>query len=98
MTPPVVRSGTRGRNGLADPVRGVAGVFTALGFDGLGAEVFRDLVIARIVEPTSLLDSGRVLRDLGQSPASHATMKRTLGRAAACKYRDQLSIRSPRAS
>ena len=68
----------------------LASVFTALGFDGLGDEVFRDLVIARVIEPTSLLDTGRVLRDLGQSAASYATMKRTLGRAAAGKYRDQL--------
>ena len=40
--------------------------------------MFRDLVIARVVEPTSLLDTGRVLRDLGRAPASYATMKRTL--------------------
>lgn len=69
----------------------LAGVFTMLGFDGLGDEVFRDLVIARVVEPTSLLDAGRVLRDLGQSPASYATMKRTLGRAASGKYRDRIA-------
>lgn len=69
----------------------LASVFTALGFDGLGDEVFRDLVIARVVEPTSLLDAGRVLRDLGQAPASYATMKRTLTRAAAGKYRDQVA-------
>ena len=69
----------------------LASVFTALGFDGLGDEVFRDLVIARVVEPTSLLDAGRVLRDLGQPAASYATMKRTLGRAAADKYRDRIA-------
>jgi hypothetical protein len=66
-------------------------VFTALGFDALGDEVFRDLVIARVVEPTSLLDAGRVLRDLGRDPASYATMKRTLGRVAAGRYRDQVA-------
>jgi hypothetical protein len=69
----------------------LAEVFTALGFDGLGDEVFRDLVIARVVEPTSLLDAGRVLRDLGQAPASYATMKRTLARAATGKYRDRVA-------
>lgn len=69
----------------------LASVFTALGFDGLGDGAFRDLVIARVVEPTSLLDAGRVLRDLGQTPASYATMKRTLGRAAAGKYRDRVA-------
>lgn len=50
-----------------------------------------DLVVARVVEPTSLLDAGRVLRDLGQAPASCATMKRTLGRAAAYKHRGQVA-------
>jgi hypothetical protein len=67
------------------------GVFTALGFDGLGDEVFRDLVIGRVLEPTSLLDAGRVLRDPGRVPASYATMKRTLGRAAAGEYRDRIA-------
>src|SRR4051794_28323900 len=69
----------------------LAGVFTNLGFDAIGDEVFRDLVIGRVVEPTSLLDGGRVLTDLGRVPASYATMKRTLGRAAAGKYRDQIA-------
>jgi hypothetical protein len=58
----------------------LAGVFTALGFDALGDPVFTDLVIARVVEPTSLLDVGRVLTDLGRTPASYATLKRTLKR------------------
>ena len=35
-----------------------------------GSQVFRDLVIARVVEPTSLLDTARVLTDLGRTPAS----------------------------
>jgi hypothetical protein len=69
----------------------LASVFTALGFDALEDEVFRDLVIARVVEPTSLLDAGRVLRDLGRAPASYATMKRTLGRAKPGGYRDQIA-------
>jgi hypothetical protein len=43
--------------------------------------VFRDLVIARVVEPTSLLDTARVLTDLGRRPARYSTMKRTLARA-----------------
>jgi hypothetical protein len=69
----------------------------------VGDEVFRDLVIARVVEPTSLLDTGRVLTDLGRVPASHPTMKRTLTRAVrtseassatdagARSYRDQIA-------
>ena len=69
----------------------LAGVFTGLGFDVLGDQVFADLVIARIVEPTSLLDSGRVLADLGRSAASYATMKRTLQRAKADDYRAKIA-------
>lgn len=69
----------------------LAGVFTDLGFDALGDEVFRDLVIARVVEPTSLLDAGRVLTDLGRVPASYATMKRVLSRSGAGGYRDRVA-------
>ncbi len=61
----------------------LAGVYASLGFDAVGDAVFRDLVIARIVEPTSLLDTARVLTDLGRRPASYATMRRTLARAVA---------------
>ena len=66
----------------------LAAVYAQLGFGVVGDEVFADLVIARVVEPTSLLDSGRVLTDLGQRPAGYATMKRTLARAAEGGYRD----------
>ena len=66
-------------------------VYAALGFGAVADEVFRDLVIARIVEPTSILDTGRVLTDLGQVPVSEKTMRRTLGRAQQRKYRDQVA-------
>jgi len=38
------------------------GVFGDLGFGALGDHVFRDLVLARVVEPTSILDAGRSWR------------------------------------
>lgn len=57
----------------------LAGVYDQLGFDALGDEVFCDLVVARIVEPTSLLDIARVLGELGRPAASYNTMRRTLG-------------------
>jgi hypothetical protein len=41
-------------------------------------EVFRQLVLARIIEPTSKLDSLRVLEEVGLSPLSYATVKRRL--------------------
>jgi hypothetical protein len=54
--------------------------YRVLGFeDATGREeVFRQLVLARIVEPTSKLDSARVLEEIGVAPASYATLKRRL--------------------
>ena len=69
----------------------LAGVYTDLGFDTVQDVAFRDLVIARIVEPTSILDTGRVLTDLGQAPVSERTMRRTLARAQDRGYRDQIA-------
>lgn len=70
-------------------------VFTDLGLDALGDGVFRDLVIARIVEPISILDTGRVLSDLGARAASEKTMRRTLARCAGGEdsdgYRDTVA-------
>ncbi len=66
-------------------------VYDALGFAAVGDETFRDLVIARIVEPTSILDTARVLTDLGQRPASEKTMRRTLTRCLGKGYRDQIA-------
>jgi len=67
------------------------GVFGDLGFGALGDDVFRDLVLARVVEPTSILDAGRVLADLGRKAASDKTMRRTLARCADRGYRDKIA-------
>ena len=69
----------------------LAGVYADLGFDVVADEVFRDLVIARIVEPTSLLDVDRVLADLGRVAVSLSTRKRTLRRCRTGDYRDQIA-------
>jgi len=69
----------------------LAGVYADLGFGALGDEVFRDLVIARVVEPASLLDTGRVLAELGRVSASLSTRKRTLRRCFDGNYRDRLA-------
>jgi hypothetical protein len=55
-------------------------VYAVLGFERAagGDEVFRQLVLARIIEPTSKLDSLRVLQETGIAPASYATLKRRL--------------------
>jgi hypothetical protein len=69
----------------------LAEVFDSLGFGVLADDTFRDLVIARVVEPTSILDTGRVLTDLGHRPASEKTMRRTLTRCARGGYREQIA-------
>lgn len=70
--------------------------YDALGFDeaASGDEVFWDLVLARIIEPTSKQDSLGVLEEIGVHAASYATLNRRLpvyadqswrrGLAAAC--------------
>jgi hypothetical protein len=67
------------------------GVYGDLGLGALGDDVFRDLVLARVVEPTSILDAGRVLADLGRKAASDKTMRRTLARCADRGYRDTIA-------
>jgi hypothetical protein len=56
----------------------LAHAYRALGFDGAtgGDEVFRQLVLARIIEPTSKLDSARVLEETGISAPSYRTLLR----------------------
>jgi hypothetical protein len=67
-------------------------------FDGLGFaaaaegdEVFRCLVLARIIEPTSKIDSLRVLDEVGISPPSYATVKRRLAAYATDSWRERLA-------
>ena len=63
-------------------------VYDWLGFDAVGDAVFRDLVIARIVEPTSKLDASRVLADLGAAPVSYKTIDRHVRAIHASGHRD----------
>jgi hypothetical protein len=69
----------------------IGAVFDDLGFGVVGDECFRDLVITRVVEPTSLLDVDRVLADLGRTAASLSTRKRTLKRCQEGSYRSQIT-------
>jgi hypothetical protein len=75
---------------LCDALRGA---YTTLGFDDAtgGDAVFRDLVAARIIEPTSKLDSLRVLSEVGIDPASYATVKRRLPVYAEPSWRQRLA-------
>jgi hypothetical protein len=54
--------------------------YDVLGFTAAagGDEVFRQLVLARIIEPVSKLDSLRVLAEAGVAAASYPTLNRRL--------------------
>jgi hypothetical protein len=65
----------------------VLGLDAAAGGDG----VFRDLVLARIIEPVSKLDSLRVLEEAGVAPVSYRTVERRLPAYAQEAWRQRLS-------
>ncbi len=67
--------------------------YRALGFDGAtgGDEVFRQLVLARIIEPTSKLGSARVLEETGISAPSYRTLLRRLPIYAKDSWRQKLA-------
>ena len=71
----------------------LAAVYDRLGFDAVGDEVFRDLVIARIVEPTSKADAPRLLADLGAKTLSYRTIQRHVAKIGTGKYRDVIAGR-----
>lgn len=65
----------------------LAGAYDRLGFDVINDDAFAQLVLARVVEPTSKADSLRVLDELGVPHASLRTMFRSLRRAEDHGYR-----------
>jgi hypothetical protein len=67
--------------------------YTRLGLDHAagGDEVFRDLVLARIIEPTSQQDSLRVLAEVGVEVVSYRTVTRRLPVFAKHTFRQALS-------
>jgi len=71
--------------------RVVTNAYRQLGFDQVDDEVFTSLVAARIIEPTSKLDTVRVLSELG-IPAPHVnTLYNCLRRFVRRDYRGRLS-------
>lgn len=58
----------------------ITAIYKGLGFTAATAadEVFYQLVAARLVEPTSKMDSLRVIEEMGIDPVSYATVKRRL--------------------
>jgi hypothetical protein len=67
--------------------------YEVLGFETAtgGDEVFRALVLARIIEPTSKLDRLRVIEEAGIDPPSYATLKRRLPAFAEQSWRQALA-------
>ncbi|AXN50157.1 IS1634 family transposase [Mycobacterium marinum] len=66
-------------------------VYDWLGFDVIEDSVFRDLVIARIVELTSKAAAARVLADLGADTVSYRTIQRHLAKVNTGNYREQIA-------
>ncbi len=70
----------------------LTGGYRELGFDAVGDDAFKQLVLARIIEPTSKADCVRVLDELGVEHASLRTMFRYVQRAAMTGgYRDTIA-------
>jgi hypothetical protein len=65
----------------------LAEAYGRLGFDGIGDEASKDLVLGRIIEPTSKADTLRVLSDIGVSAPSLRTVYRALARCIDRDYR-----------
>lgn len=67
------------------------GTYRRLGFEDIDDPVFADLVVARLVEPTSKLDSIRVLQQLGREPVHVNTLYNCLRRVVDRDYRTLLA-------
>ena len=69
------------------------GVYTRLGLRNAteGDRAFEQMVLARLIEPTSKAQVPRVLGDLGVEPVSVRTLFRSLGRCGQRGYRESLS-------
>lgn len=65
--------------------------YRVLGFDEVADDVFRGLVCARIIEPTSKIDSGRVLDETGVAAPSYPTLNRRLPLYAKYAFRQRPS-------
>lgn len=65
-------------------------VYDQIGFDQIDDEIFKQLVLARIIEPASKLDTLRILTSLGLDAPSYTGIYRCLQRIVN-GYRDKLS-------
>jgi hypothetical protein len=65
----------------------LVGIYASLGFGEIGDEAFRALVLGRIIEPTSKVDTIRVLDELGVGSPSLSTLRRCVKRTVERGYR-----------
>ena len=65
--------------------------YAEMGFNQMNDEVFEALCLARIVEPTSKLDSLRVMDDLGVDPFDRNHLYRSMVKASKLDYRKTIS-------
>jgi hypothetical protein len=69
----------------------LSAVYAELGFDQLGDQAFKSLVLARIIEPTSKADTVRVLAELGVPGPTRVTYMRCLKRVVERDYRGRIA-------
>ena len=69
----------------------LSSVYDALGFAAVRDEAFRALVLGRIIEPTSKVDTVRVLTEVGVPAPSRVTFMRCLKRVIARDYRSVIA-------
>ena len=67
--------------------------YRRIGLESINDEVFKQLVLARIIEPTSKLDTIRVLEGLGLAAPSNSSIHGCLRRINGNSYRDVVSSR-----
>ena len=72
-------------------LQALEGTYRRLGFDAIDDPVFTDLVVARLVEPTSKVDSIRVLQQLGRDPVHVNTLYNCLRRVVDRDWRTLLA-------
>lgn len=67
--------------------------WTTLGFEVVRDEAFFQHVAVRLIEPTSMSDSGRVLTEVGMEPVHRNTFHAALRRCAEREYRDHVATK-----
>ncbi len=62
--------------------------YDAIGFNAIGDQIFKDVVLARLVEPVSKVDTVRVLNELGVNAPTVDTIYRSLRRCNKNNFRN----------